>query len=69
MTIREVKNLSYEHAKTIQIERVPETSDEEVWVNFNKRLNDLADQGYKINHATDRYILLTKPRAAFRREE
>jgi hypothetical protein len=53
----------------MQIEKVPETNDAEAWANFNKRLNDLADQGYKINYATDRYILLTKPHAAFRREE
>jgi hypothetical protein len=61
--------LPLEHAKTIQIEKVPETNDAEAWTNFNKRLNDLANQGYKINHATDRYILLTKPHVAFRREE
>jgi len=27
--------------KTLQIEKVPETSDEETWAKFNERLNDL----------------------------
>jgi len=55
--------------KTIQIEKVPETGDTETWVKFNKRLNDLANQGYKIMHVTDTYILLRKEVAATRREE
>jgi len=38
--------------KTIQIEKVPETGDAETWANFNKRLNDLANQGYNA-HACD----------------
>jgi hypothetical protein len=40
--------LSSEHAKTIQIEKVPETGDAETWAKFNKRLNDLANQGYTV---------------------
>ena len=55
--------------KTIQIERVPETGDAETWANFNKRLNDLADQGYTVSCATDTYILLSRKTAAIRREE
>jgi len=55
--------------KNIQIEKVPETNEAEAWVNFNKRLNDLANQGYEIMHATDTYILLRRARAAIRREE
>jgi len=55
--------------KTIQIEKVPETSEAEAWANFNKRLNDLANQGYRIIRATDTYILLRRTRAATRREE
>ena len=54
--------------KTIQIEKVPETGDAETWANFNKRLNDLANQGYKILHTTDTYILLRREPAATRRE-
>ena len=54
--------------KTLQIEKVPETNAEEVWVNFNKRLNDLANQGFNIIQATDTYILLHRERAAVRRE-
>jgi hypothetical protein len=62
--------LPLEHAKTtIQIEKVPETSEGEAWANFNKRLNDLANQGYRIMHATDTYILLRRTRSATRREE
>ena len=57
-----------EHGKTIQVEKVPETNEAEAWVNFNKRLNDLANQGYRILHATDTYILLKRARAATRRE-
>ena len=55
--------------KTIQIERVPETCDAETWVNFNERLNDLANQGYKVLRTTDTYILLSKKIASIRREE
>ena len=59
-----------ERAKTIQIEKVPETNEAEKWANFNKRLNDLANQGYRVIHATDKYILLLRrARAALRREE
>lgn len=59
-----------EHAKTIQIEKVPETNEAEAWTNFNKRLNDLANQGYRIIHATNTYILLLRrARPALRREE
>ena len=54
--------------KTLHIEKVPETNEEEVWENFNTRLNDLANQGYKILQATDTYILLRRERAAVRRE-
>jgi len=55
--------------KTIQIEKVPETSDAATWANFNKRLNDLANQGYTVSCATDTYILLSRKPAAIRREE
>ena len=55
--------------KTIQIEKVPETGDAETWANFNKRLNDLANQGYNVSCATDTYILLSRELAAVRREE
>ena len=55
--------------KTIQIERVPETCDAETWAKFNERLNDLANQGYKVLRATDAYILLSKKIASIRREE
>jgi len=55
--------------KTIQIEKVPETSDEETWAKFNERLNDLANQGYIVSFTTDTYILLRKKTAAIRREE
>jgi hypothetical protein len=62
--------LPLEHAKTtIQIEKVPVTNEAEAWANFNKKLNDLANQGYRIIHATDTYILLRRTHAAFRREE
>ena len=54
--------------KTIQIEKVPETSDAEAWADFNRRLNDLANQGYRIIHATDTYILLRREPDATRRE-
>ena len=56
-------------SKTIQIERVPETSDAETWAKFNERLNDLANQGYKVSFTTDTYILLKRRTAATRREE
>ena len=55
--------------KTIQIEKVPEISDGGTWVKFNKRLNDLANQGYKISFTTDTYILLSRKTLAIRREE
>jgi hypothetical protein len=55
--------------KTIQIEKVPETGDAETWVNFNKRLNDLVNQGYSVSCTTDTYILLSKKSVAIRREE
>jgi len=55
--------------KTLQIEKVPETGDAETWANFNKRLNDLANQGYDVSYATDTYILLSRKLAAIRREE
>ena len=55
--------------KTIQIEKVPETSDAETWAKFNERLNDLANQGYKVSSTTDTYILLSRKPAAIRREE
>ena len=55
--------------KTIQVEKVPETSDAETWTKFNERLNDLANQGFTVSFATDTYILLRRKRAATRREE
>ena len=55
--------------KTIQVEKVPETSDAETWTKFNERLNDLANQGYKVLRTTDTYILLSKKIASIRREE
>jgi hypothetical protein len=61
--------LSSEPAKTLQIEKVPETSEAETWTNFNKRLNDLANQGYRIMHTTDTYIILRKEYPVTRREE
>ena len=56
-------------SKTIQIEKVPETSDSETWTKFNERLNDLANQGFTVSFATETYILLRKKTAATRREE
>jgi hypothetical protein len=56
-------------AATVQIEKVPETSEAEIWANFNKRLNDLVNQGYTIAHATNTYILLRRTRTATRVEE
>ena len=61
--------MSLKPSKTIQIEKVPETDEVEAWAKFNKRLNDLANQGYKIIQATDTYILLRREYAATRREE
>ena len=55
--------------KPIQIEKVPETGDAETWANFNKRLNDLANQGYNVSCATDTYILLSRKTVAIRREK
>jgi len=55
--------------KTLQIERLPETSDAETWTKFNERLNDLADQGYTVSFTTDTYIILSRKTAATRREE
>jgi len=61
--------LPLEHGKTLQVEKVPETNESGAWANFNKRLNDLTDQGYKITHATNAYIIFRKAHAATRREE
>ncbi len=61
--------LALEHAKTIQVEKVPETKEAEAWANFNERLNDSTNQGYRIIHATDTYIPLRRTRSATRREE
>jgi hypothetical protein len=58
-----------EPAKTLQIEKVPETGDAETWANFNKRLNDLSNQGYTVSCATDIYILLSRKPVSIRREE
>ncbi len=55
--------------QTIQIEKVPETGDVETWANFNRRLNDLANQGYNVSCTTDTYILLSRKPVAVRREE
>ena len=55
--------------KTIQVEKLPETSDAETWAKFNERLNDLANQGFTVSFATDVYILLMRKRVATRREE
>lgn len=56
-------------SKTIQIEKIPETSDAETWAKFNERLNDLADQGYTVSFTRETYILLRRKTAATRREE
>jgi hypothetical protein len=56
-------------AETLRIERVPETGEASAWLKFNKRLNDLVNQGYRIAHTTNTYILLRRTRAATRREE
>ncbi len=63
-----IKKLSLK-PKTIQIEKLPETTDAETWTKFNERLNDLANQGYAVSFATDKYILLSRKAAAIRREE
>jgi hypothetical protein len=55
--------------KTLQIEKLPETSDVETWAEFNERLNDLARQGYSVLRATNTYILMARKTAAIRREE
>jgi len=55
--------------KILQIEKVPETSDEEKWAKFNERLNDLVNQGYTVSCTTDTYILLSRKTAAIRRED
>ena len=55
--------------KTIQIEKVPETSDAEAWAKFNQRVNDLVNKGYTVSCTTDTYILLSRKPAAIRREE
>jgi hypothetical protein len=55
--------------KTLQIERLPETSDAETWAKFNERLNDLANQGFTVSFTTDTYILLRRRTVATRREE
>jgi hypothetical protein len=55
--------------KTIQVEKVPESSDTETWTKFNERLNDLANQGFTVSFTTDTYILLSRKTAAIRREE
>ena len=55
--------------KILQIEKLPETSDTETWAKFNDRLNELANQGYKVLRATDTYILLSRKIASIRREE
>ena len=55
--------------KTIQVEKVPETSDTETWTKLNERLNDLANQGFTVSFTTDTYILLSRKTAAIRREE
>ena len=55
--------------KLLQIERLPENTDAETWTKFNERLNDLADQGYKVSFTAETYILLERKTAATRREE
>jgi hypothetical protein len=54
---------------TMQVEKVPETSDTETWTKFNERLNDLAKQGFTVAFTTDTYILMRRKSAATRREE
>ena len=55
--------------KTLQIEKLPETSDVETWAKFNDRLNELANQGYTVLRATETYIILSRRTNAIRREE
>jgi len=55
--------------KTLQIEKLPETSDVETWAKFNERLNDLANLGYTVLRATETYIILSRKTNAIRREE
>jgi hypothetical protein len=56
-------------AETLRIERVPETGEARAWEDFSKRLSNLANQGYRITHTTNAYILLRRTCAATRREE
>ena len=55
--------------KTMQVEKVPETSDTETWAKFNERLNELGNQGFTVAFTTDTYLLMRRKRAATRREE
>ena len=55
--------------KTLQIEKLPEMGDAETWAKFNERLNDLANQGFKVSFTTETYIILSRKTAASRREE
>lgn len=55
--------------KTMQVEKVPETSDTETWTKFNERLNDLGNQGFTVAFTTDTYILMRRKSVATRREE
>ena len=55
--------------KILQIEKLPETSDAETWAKFNEKLNDLADQRYRVSHTTDTYIIMSRKTNAIRREE
>ena len=55
--------------RTLQIEKLPGTSDAGTWAKFNERLNDLTNQGYTVLRATDTYILLRRKTDAIRREE
>ena len=54
---------------SLQIEKLPETSDAETWAKFNDRLNELANQGYNVLRATETYIILRRTTNAIRREE
>ena len=53
----------------LQIENLPQTSNAETWAKFNERLNDLADQGYRVSHTTDTYIIMSRKTNSIRREE
>ena len=44
----------------IKIERVPETDRMGDWAEFEKRINALAEQGYKITKATEDYVIMEK---------